>query len=171
MRLICPSCGAVHSAEAWRNDDTARACMVQAVKLPGPVSAQLWGYLALFRPGTKRGLQWSRVQRLMADLADQVGTGHIQQARKVARPASPAIWAQAMEKMIDQPPGKLPLKNHNYLRAIVYDLADEADRKTETARNQTERTGQFRGESTSRDASQISVEEMRAMVAKKRKNK
>ncbi len=171
MRLVCPSCGAVHSAEAWRNDPAARNCLVRAAGLPGPVADQVLGYLALFRPSPQRGLQWGRTLRLLTDLEEQMRCGHIQQTHKVARPAGPHIWGQAMAKMIDQPPGKLPLKNHNYLRAIVYDLADEADRVMETARNRTERTGQFRTGSAVREATQISVAEMREMAERKRKQK
>ena len=140
MRLICPSCGAVHSIDAWLNDELARKCLVQAAELPGPVLSRLWGYLALFRPGA-RGLRWGRVQRLLADLSGLIRAGYIQHARRVARPAGPEIWGQAMERMIDHPPCKLPLKNHNYLRAIVYDLADAADRTAEVARNAAERSG------------------------------
>ena len=141
MRLVCPSCGAMHSAEAWRNDPIARDCLGHAAGLPGPVSDQILWYLALFRPSSKRGLQWGRTLRLLVDFEKQVGTGYIHQAHKVDRPACPEIWAQAMTRMIDFPPGNLPVKNHNYLRAIVYDLANEADRAMETARNAAERTG------------------------------
>ena len=60
------------------------------------------------------------------------------------------------------------MKSHGYLTAMAYDLADEVDRKTETARNQTERTGQFRTGGKVAEPAQISVEEMRKITAKKR---
>jgi hypothetical protein len=43
-----------------------------------------------------------------------------------------------------RPALRLPLENHNYLRRVAYDLADQADRKNETARNRAERTGDRR---------------------------
>jgi hypothetical protein len=47
----------------------------------------------------------------------------------------------AMERMIEHPPKRLPLKSHGYLRSVAYEIADEADRKVEVKKNQKERKG------------------------------
>jgi hypothetical protein len=34
-----------------------------------------------------------------------------------------------VQRIIDTPPASLPLENHNYLKKIVWDIADVADRE------------------------------------------
>jgi hypothetical protein len=131
------------------------------------VATLVLGYLALFRPGSGRGLTWKRAEALVTSLQALVTASHIQWDRHVARPATAAIWAEALRKISANPPRRLPLKSHGYLTSIAYDLADEADRKTEVARNKTERTGQFRTGGKKAAPAQISVEEMREMKRKK----
>ena len=41
MILVCPSCGATHSAEAWENDMNARKAFAARATLPIEVSAPL----------------------------------------------------------------------------------------------------------------------------------
>jgi hypothetical protein len=171
MRLTCPGCGAIGSIEAFTADDHAKRALMAVTTLPAPVAALVLGYLALFRPGSGRGLTWKRAETLVLSLQALVTASHIQWDRHVARPASPAIWAEALQRISANPPRRLPLKSHGYLTAMAYDLADEADRKTETARNQTERTGQFRTGGQASEPAQISVEEMREIAAKKKRLK
>lgn len=142
MRLVCPSCGACHSADAWVNDAHARRALGIAVTLPPPVAPHALGYVALFRnPEAKRGLTWKKAGRLLAELRDMVSDGYVQYKRRPARPATPKIWGEALETMLHSRSIDPPLDGHNYLRSVAYDLADAADRKTEVARNQAERTG------------------------------
>ena len=137
MRLVCPSCGACHSAEAWLHEEEARAAMAVAVELPRGVGRWALAYLALFRPQTAdrgpRALGWKRVRRVLEEIRDLVAAPEIAWAQKAARPNSPEVWARAMEQMCCHPPSRLPLKNHNYLRTIAYDLADEMDKARERA--------------------------------------
>ena len=57
MRLICPSCGAIASAEAWQNDSHCRYFYEALVQLPPPVLSRTLPYLGLFRQGGK-ALPW-----------------------------------------------------------------------------------------------------------------
>ena len=141
MKLICPSCGAVHSAEAWQNDPIARQCLLLACEMPHDVGSRCFAYLSLFRP-EGRSLQWKKVLRLLSELKELSGMSHIQWDKKVARPNSANAWGMAMERVIECPPRRLPLKSHGYLRAIAYEIADDIDRKKEVKKNQEERTGQ-----------------------------
>jgi hypothetical protein len=168
MRLTCPGCGVIGSIEAFTVDDHAKRTLMAITTLPGAVAALVLGYLALFRPGSSRGLTWKRAEALVIALQALVTASHIQWDRQVARPASPAIWAEALRKISATPPRRLPLKSHGYLTSIAYDLADEADRRVEVARNKTERTGQFRTGEKAVEPSQISVAEMREMKRKKK---
>lgn len=162
MKLICPSCGAVHSAEAWFNDPVARQCLIQVGALPHDIGSRCFAYLALFRP-PGRSLQWKKVLRLLSELRDLATMSHIQWEKQVARPNSASAWGTAMERVIENPPKRLPLKSHGYLRAIAYEIADEMDRKVEVKRNQAERTG-LRCASPRQEG--ISAEDMKAIRKK-----
>lgn len=139
MRLVCPSCGAIHSAEAWMNDANARQCMKLIGEMPDDVSKRVLAYLALFRPrhpeGDKpsRGLAWQKALRLLAEIDALVRQAHIQWNGRVARPNSPRAWGQAMERILEHPPRQLPLKSHGYLHSIAYDIANDMDRQQEYA--------------------------------------
>lgn len=158
MRLVCPSCGAVASAEAWPADADARQCLRIVAELPWEVSRRSLQYLALFRPQTGRGLAWSKALRLLSELAELVKTEYIQWQRQPARPGSAQAWSMAMERVIEKPPRRLPLKSHGYLRAIAYEIADELDRGNEQRKIAAERSGSAR---TVAEGKRVSVEEIR----------
>jgi hypothetical protein len=46
-----------------------------------------------------------------------------------------------MEQMRENPKLRLPMKNHNYLKSVAYDLADAADAAAERRRTEDERSG------------------------------
>jgi len=137
VKLTCPACGAVASAETWAAEVAARAA------LPGDMADVVLAYLALFRPA-KNGLSWSRARKVLATLDEIIRRGHISVDRKPARPCPPAIWAEgllAVRERFEAGALTTPLKNHNYLRAVVYDLAERADAKNETEREHQRRAG------------------------------
>lgn len=142
MRLICPSCGAIHSAEAWVNDAEARQCLLLVAVLPSEVGKRALAYLALFRPhATGRALAWSKALRLLTELKQLVSEDFIQWDRDPARPNSHGAWAGALEQIVQRPPKQLPLTSHGYLRKIAYDIADQKDKEREVRRNRAERCG------------------------------
>ncbi len=117
MRLICPSCGAIHSAESLANDAEARQCLLIVAELPVDIARRALPYLALFRPsGGKRGLIWSKALRLLHELQQMVVDSYIQWDRQPARPNSAQAWAQALERLLQRPPSRLPLTSHGYLK-------------------------------------------------------
>jgi len=127
MKLICPGCGSVASAETWLNDALCRETMLAVVKLPHPLPKSALGYISLFRPG-KQALTWKKALRLVNELSVLVATGHVQVQGKVSRPCPPRIWAMAMEQMVEQRNGlSLPMPSHVYLRKVAWDLADKED--------------------------------------------
>ena len=195
MKLVCPSCGAVHSAEAWSNDPVARQCLKLAGEMPHAVASRCFAYLSLFRPappsilplrgtppsipplrgdkggdlgGCQRSLQWKKVLRLLSELKELVTLPHVQWERKVARPNSAHAWGMAMEKVIENPPKRLPLKTHGYLRAIAYEICDDLDKKIEVKRNKMERDGSFhsRHSGESRNPERVSLETMKDLRRK-----
>jgi hypothetical protein len=77
----------------------------------------------------------------MVELRELTTLPHIQWEKGVARPNSAHAWSMAMERVIENPPKRLPLKTHGYLRAVAYEIADEMDRAVEVKRNKEERKG------------------------------
>jgi hypothetical protein len=98
-------------------------------------------YLALFRPASGKGLSWSKALTLLSGVKDLVGLPYIQWEHRVARPNVPEAWAKGMERIIEHPPKTLPLKNHNYLRAVAYEIANEMDRQREVKEIKAEHYG------------------------------
>ncbi|MDH4317917.1 MAG: hypothetical protein OEV64_05960 [Desulfobulbaceae bacterium] len=145
MKLRCPSCGATASADAYNNDAQARELLALAVTFPQPVAKVLLNYLALFRP-EKTALSWSRALTIALELHALVSAGTIQVDKKVARPCNPHQWAAGIEEMLARRDGglRLPMPNHNYLKKIVYEAADQADAKNEAAYHQAAQSGNLR---------------------------
>jgi len=147
MRLTCPACGAIASAEAWSADADARQCLRLVAELPAAVKGHVLAYLALFRPGSGRGIKWSRALKLLAALEAEIKAPDIQWQAQAARPNSVAAWGAALAQVVENPPPRLPLKSHGYLKAIAYERADEADRARERRHNADERAGRIASES------------------------
>lgn len=136
MILICPSCGAAHSAEGWENDATARQALQASTKLPSTVNSVLLAYLGLFRPA-KQALRWSKSLKMINELSAMIAQGYIQIQGKVARPCPPHLWAQAMDAVTERRSTlTLPLKNNNYLRQVAYKVADQVDAGRERNQHQ-----------------------------------
>lgn len=114
----------------------ARQAFQAAMALPPQIAKVLLPYLGLFRP-EKQALRWAKSLKIINELAAMVAKGHVQVQGKVARPCPPIIWAQALEQMAERRPQlTLPLKNHNYLRQVAYQIADQADAGRERQQHQ-----------------------------------
>lgn len=137
----CPSCGFSGEIEAFLIEPEAKRAIARVAALEPAIGKLVGPYLRLFANG-KRGVQLRRAVALIDELAALVDAGEVCRDERVGvrRPASPAMWAAGMEQMIGQPPSG-PLKNHHYLRAIVFGLADQADAQAERAREESARQG------------------------------
>ncbi|MFZ5775086.1 MAG: hypothetical protein ACOY3Z_06345 [Thermodesulfobacteriota bacterium] len=141
MRLICPGCGLTASAEAWLNDAEARELLLAVATMPAPLPEAVLPYLGLFRPES-RALTWKKAGKLVAELAAITGSGYVQVQGKPARPCPPRIWTTAMEQMVARRDRiTRPMPNHNYLRLVAWQLADEADAQGERQRNEDAMSG------------------------------
>lgn len=141
MILTCPSCGATASACAWENDIAARETLHALLGLPAPVAKVTLGYLSLFRPD-QRALTWRKAKKVVDTLTALIAPGWVQVQGKPARPCPPHLWAMAMEQMVERAATlQRPLKNHNYLRQVVWQLADHVDAHQEHQTRQAEANG------------------------------
>lgn len=153
MKLICPGCGAVASAESWDNDLTARAAIQVVSRMPAPVNKQLFSCISLFRP-EKRSLSWKKTLRLLGEVEQLVSKGYVGLQGKVDKNCPPSLWAKAMEQMTEQRSClRLPMNGHNYLRKVAWDLADQADYSQEKKK----KVPVNRNESRSGDPSDLDV--------------
>ena len=101
------------------------------------------GYLGLFKPA-KTALRMARAARLAAEIEALANAGGVCRDERggVRRPATPATWAAGIEQMLAQRGAlTLPLDGHNYLRAVVYGLADKADALAERQTHEHLRAG------------------------------
>jgi hypothetical protein len=131
MKLVCPSCGATASAEAWTNDTAIRYTFEALVQLPGPVLRQSLAYLGLFRQGTK-ALPWRRALLIARSLKELVETQTVYWQGGETRPCTGEIWGKALEATLAS--GPKGLKNHNYLRHVAWEMAAELAAKMEKGR-------------------------------------
>lgn len=142
MRLVCPSCGAIHSFEAWQNDPEIRRFVADFMRLPAVVQPRVGAYLACFRKGDK-GLRWPIARKVLAGLVDLVSSGRVSWERNELRPAPPELWAEALDAVLNRAPQGLT--NHNYLRHTAWSmaagLAAREERATETAKQHRDYTG------------------------------
>jgi hypothetical protein len=146
MRLVCPSCGAVHGAESFLNDDAARQFLLIFSKVPQEVQGCLMSYLSYFRSSKGNGLRWVRALNLLREVVGLIQADEIRWENRKVIQNNVKYWRLAFEKMIDNPPKRLPLKNHNYLRVIAYEFAEEEDKRLEEERETMRRIGWSRVE-------------------------
>jgi len=151
MKLTCPSCGGIHSAEAWANDAQARQALKLVGELPGDISRRAMAYVALFRPLSGRGLSWAKALRLLGELEGLISMPHIHWKQQPARPNTATAWAQAMERVIERPPARLPLTSHGYLQSIAYEVANDRDRSKERSNITAEQSGGIRSKTGAND--------------------
>lgn len=141
MNLCCPVCSTEFPVEAgWAEADGKRLGAVLAGFEPAVGRAAI-GYLRLFKPA-KTALRIAKATRLLEELAALIASGRVCRDERggVERPAKPAHWAAGMEQMVERRATLgLPLDSHNYLRAVVFGLADAADAAAERAREDAAR--------------------------------
>ncbi|PKN20408.1 MAG: hypothetical protein CVU71_01050 [Deltaproteobacteria bacterium HGW-Deltaproteobacteria-6] len=128
MRLVCPSCGATASAEAWTNDTAIRYTFETLVQLPSPVLRRALSYMGLFRQGTK-ALPWRRALIIVRSLKELIEEETVHWQGGETRPCNAEIWGKAIEATIAS--GPKGLKNHNYMRKCAWDLAADLAVKVE----------------------------------------
>jgi len=142
MKGICQTCGATAPIEWFLTTTKDRQCMQVLSELPQAVSHQCLHYLVLFKPRSGRAMTAAKAQRVLTELKTIVETGFVKVKGRVGRPCPPAIWALAMEQMVERRDQlDLPLENHNYLRKVAWGLADKADYQKEKKRIKAEQSG------------------------------
>lgn len=140
MRGTCPSCGEQSHISAFFVESEGKRLAITVADMEPVLGRAVIAYLGLFKP-VKTQLRLARAAKIAQEIADLVSEGSVckDERNGVRRPASATLWAAGIETMLVQRGTlTLPLENHNYLRSVVFSLADKADaaveRKTEKAK-------------------------------------
>lgn len=149
MQVCCPVCATDFPVEAGLTEGDGKRLAASLAGMDPALGRAVISYLRLFKPA-KTALRMARAVTICSELQKLVDAGTVCRDERtgVRRPASPALWAGGIEQMLAQRDRLvLPLANHNYLREVVYGLADKADAVAEQAREQAARTGRTFGPS------------------------
>lgn len=133
MRATCPCCDAEFPIESAFADDDGKRLAAALVALDLELARATLRYLRLFKP-PKSALRSARAARLVGDLAELVRPGTVCRDERsgVRRPAPSSLWVAAIEQMLTNRAAlTLPLEGHNYLRAVAFGMADQADARAE----------------------------------------
>ncbi|MGD9949872.1 MAG: hypothetical protein AB7U29_15535 [Desulfobulbus sp.] len=134
----CPRCAYKAPVSCFVDAAEGGAILQAFSELPYEVQKPFLKYLSLFKPTSGCAIQPTKAERLTRDLASLVAKGYISEKGKADRTCPALFWAMGMERMQELAGTlDLPMKNHNYLRSIVYKLANQADaHKEQQQRNQ-----------------------------------
>ncbi|MDC8015184.1 hypothetical protein [Tahibacter soli] len=152
MRVTCPCCDNEFPIEAGFIEGDGKRFAALVAELELALGRAVLSYLRLFKPA-KTALRLARAARIVDDLVSLVRSGTVCKDERVGvrRPANQALWAAGIEQMLSSRDAlSLPLDNHNYLRAVVFGLADKIDAKAEQARETVARSRSAVGPSPER---------------------
>jgi len=128
--MTCQACGAEMSLEVCGADENWRKFAAAFAKLPCGLQSPALQYIALFRP-QKRRLTAARALRIINELNELVAGEYLRTGDGPVRRCPPEVWAAAMMSMAEKdPPLKRPMKNHNYLKKVAWDLAGKGGAET-----------------------------------------
>ena len=129
MIRVCPACGARMSEESWDSVTYERKRSVVIARLPQACSSISLYYVALFRsPDSRRGLTGAKSLKLFCELEDLFKQTTVVYKNESAL-VTPAIWAEAMERMVNNKNITRPLKNHNYLISVALEIGKVYEKK------------------------------------------
>ena len=153
MHLTCPSCSDSFPIAAGFMEPDGKRFGVQLAGMEPALGRAVIEYLALFSPAKQR-LRLSKAVRLVAELDALVKEGSVCRDERAGmrRPCSTSQWVTGIEQMLEKRSAlTLPLANHNYLRSVVFGLAEQAGTQAEIRREADARAGrpQSRGSGVS----------------------
>jgi len=143
MHVTCPSCHEPFPIAAGFLEVDGKRLAALLAEMEPVLGRAVLAYLRLFKPA-KQGLRTARAAKLVAELDGLVREGTVCRDERggVRRPATPAMWAQGIEQLLQQMDRlTLPLANHHYLRAVVYGIADQVDAAAERKAHDDKRAG------------------------------
>lgn len=143
MHLTCPSCSEAFPIAAGFLEPDGKRFGMQLASMEPALGRAVLEYLGLFSPA-KQKLRISKAVKLVAELDLLVKAGFVCRDERagVKRPCSVAQWIAGIEQMLEKRALlTLPLGNHNYLRTVVFGIAEQAGAQAEIRREVDVRVG------------------------------
>lgn len=141
ITTVCTGCGLRQPIEAGLVEDDAKRLAAVLADMEPPLARAALSYLRLFKP-PKSELRIARAAKILRELQDLVQTGTVcRDERGGDRKAAPVVaWVAGIDKMLAAPPSD-QLDNHNYLRKVVWNVADDIAATPAPAGARIARTG------------------------------
>lgn len=143
MHVTCPSCSDSFPIAAGFLEPDGKRFGMQLAGMEPALGRAVLDYLALFSPA-KQKLRLAKAVRLVAELDALVKEGSVCRDERagIKRPCSVAQWIAGIEQMLEKRSAlTLPLGNHNYLRSVVFGIAEQAGAQAESRREADARAG------------------------------
>ena len=124
--VACPCCNVQLPMEAWIAHQGAREAFLAlaglhpSMRLPYTTMR----YVGLFGP-RKQTMRWDRIADLFREVKDLIGTGRVAWKGQDL-PAPLDYWLNGMETLLAKDDLRRPLGNHNYLKAVVAGMSEQA---------------------------------------------
>lgn len=167
MQLTCPCCLTRFPIAAGFADDDGKRLAAQLADMEPVLARATIGYLRLFKPA-KQQLRAVRAAHIVKELRALVDVGRVSRDERtnIWRPATPALWAEGIEQMLAEAGNlTLPITAHNYLRVVVFGLADKADAARERQREADLKAGRhLAGNGSSAKATNPAAPSRRSML-------
>jgi len=132
--VSCPCCNVQLPLEAWIAHTATREAFMALAGLHPSMRLPMTclRYVGLFAPA-KRTLRWERIADLLREVADMMRNGRVEWKHQ-SLPAPLDYWLTGMETLLAKSDLKRPLSNHNYLKAVVAGMSEQAQASAETQR-------------------------------------
>lgn len=127
MQLQCPCCDAIFNLEEGFTSTEGKQLAALFAGLEPTLGKAILYYLRLFTP-SKKGLKTTKAIKIVEELISLVRLGTVTRDARTndVKPATIKMWVAGIEQMLDQRDKlSLPLNNHNYLRTIVWSIAND----------------------------------------------
>ncbi|MCX7563757.1 hypothetical protein OS176_09470 [Xanthomonadaceae bacterium XH05] len=145
MRVSCPCCATEFPIEAGMIEADGKRLAAMLAGMEPALARAVLGYLRLFKPA-KQGLRLARAVKIVQELNELVDAGRVcaDERAGVWRQAPVALWVAGIEQLLVTPPAGLPLGGHNYLRKVVFTLAEKHEAEAEKRLEENRRAGRHR---------------------------
>ena len=162
----CPHCASGFDLiQAWQDKDARRFITLLTALPPKAIQPTFIYVTHCFKP-PKQALRWSRLLKLLQELAPMIQDAQIKRNGTFYRVPLES-WVTTMQGLVESPSDtlKLPLKDHAYLLTILANQAERAAGKAET-KAEADKLAGIRAKPADDEAS-ISFAELAALANEK----
>jgi len=144
IRGVCPECGIKFLLHMALDDAAARQALMSALEIAPSLAGRIIKYLGLFSPG-ERAMRMDALAARLEELAAAIKNAEVERdGRTWSAPLD--YWRDGIDHMLNtRDKLRLPLKDHNYLFAIVANTSMKVAGKKE-ARREKQRKDHPEGE-------------------------